>query len=222
MKATFVHFTVLLCTVLCLLQESCFADFNAAKENIPQAEPGLSLYGSALELAMNPTPPATDSGLSLQDLGFSQNQTQGNGQDQATLDKRSHMLQLHQRWGLATTVPLIATLLLAPGGKSSTEARTLHGGLGLLTVGMYFTTASYAIRAPEIPGTKEKGPIRLHKALVWIHLPGMILTPILGAMADQQRNAGEKVHGVASAHGAVAGITIGAYLASILAVSIKF
>jgi hypothetical protein len=41
-------------------------------------------------------------------------------------------------------------------------------------------------------------------------------------MADGQRNAGEKVHGIASAHGAVASITVAAYLASILSVSIKF
>lgn len=165
---------------------------------------------------------AEESAPSLQDLGFSQTQTEGNQQDQATLDKRSQMLKIHQRWGLATTVPLIATLLVAPGNKSSTSDRTLHGGLGLLTAGMYFTTASYAIRAPKIPGTKDKGPTRLHKALAYIHLPGMILTPILGAMADEQRNSGQKVHGIASAHGAVASITIAAYLASILAVSIKF
>ncbi len=174
------------------------------------------------EAAANSSSPATESAPSLQDLGFSQAQTQGNAQDQATLDKRSHMLKIHQRWGLATTAPLIATLLLAPGGKSNSSARSLHGGLGIITAGMYFTTASYAIRAPKIPGTKEKGPIRLHKALAWIHGPGMIVTPILGAMADEQRNAGQKVHGIASAHGAVGGITIAAYLASILAVSIKF
>ncbi len=182
----------------------------------------LSLYSSPMELALNTSPPPADSGPSLQDLGFSQDQTQGNAQDQATLDKRSHMLKIHQRWGLATTVPLIATLLVAPGDKSNTSARTLHGALGAVTADMYFTTAFYAIRAPRIPGTKDKGPIRLHKALAWIHGPGMILTPILGAMADEQRNAGEKVHGIASAHGAVASITIAAYLASILAVSIKF
>ena len=164
----------------------------------------------------------SNAGPSLEDLGFSPSQTQGNTQDQALLNKRSHMLQLHQRWGLATLVPLTATLLLAPGGKSSTSARTLHGSLGVLTAGMYITTASYAFGAPEVPGTKEKGPILLHKALACIHFPGMILTPILGAMADEQRNAGQKVHGIASAHSEVAAITVAAYAAAILSVSIKF
>src|SRR6185437_7986154 len=68
---------------------------------------------------------------------------------------------------------------------------------------MYFTTPYFAIAAPKTKGTKTRGPIRLHKALAWIHGPGMILTPILGAMAYSQKSKGEKVHGIASAHGPV-------------------
>jgi hypothetical protein len=47
----------------------------------------------------------------------------------------------------------------------------------------------------------------------------MILTPILGAMAFQQANDGEKVHGIASAHAAVAWTTVASYTAAIVAVS---
>jgi len=50
----------------------------------------------------------------------------------------------------------------------------------------------------------------------------MILTPILGAIAFDQRIRGEKVHGIASAHGAVAGVTAAAYGAAMLSVMIKF
>jgi hypothetical protein len=50
----------------------------------------------------------------------------------------------------------------------------------------------------------------------------MILTPILGAMAFNQKNAGEKVHGIASAHGAVAAITGIAYGLAIVSVSVHF
>jgi hypothetical protein len=49
---------------------------------------------------------------------------------------------------------------------------------------------------PKISGTETRGPIRLHKALAWIHGPGMILTPILGALAYGQKNKGEKDHGI--------------------------
>ena len=161
----------------------------------------------------------------LGDLGFPTEQSQGSAQEQARLDKRSHMLKIHQRLGLITTAPLLATLLTsngAAGRKSSASGRELHGALGAVTAGMYFTTAYYAIAAPRVPGTKTRGPILVHKALAFIHGPGMVLTPILGAMAYAQRNRGEKVHGIASAHSAVAAVTGLAYGAAILSVMIKF
>ena len=162
---------------------------------------------------------------SLGDLGFTPAQAHGNAQDQARLDRRSHMLKMHQRFGLITTAPLLATVLSGSfaGGKStSSTGRDLHAALGSLTTGLYFTTAYYSIFTPRVPGTQVRGPIRLHKALAWIHGPGMILTPILGVMAFDQKSRGEKVHGIASAHGAVAYVTAVAYGLAIVSVSIKF
>ncbi len=161
----------------------------------------------------------------LGDLGFPVNQTQGNAQDQARLDRRSHMLQMHQRYGLIATIPLAATLIAsgsAGGRHSTTTGRDIHGALGIATTGLYFTSAYYAIWAPRVPGTSTRGQIRLHKTLAWIHGPGMILTPVLGAMAYAQENRGEKVHGIAKAHSAVAGVTAIAYGAAILSVTLKF
>jgi Carboxypeptidase regulatory-like domain len=168
--------------------------------------------------------------LTLGDLGFSPDQAQGSAKDQARLDKRSHMLKVHQRIGLIDTAPLVATVILGgfAGGKkdgkvtTSSADRWAHLALGSVTGDLYFLSAYYALRAPKIPGTEVRGPIRLHKALAWIHFPGMILTPILGAMAFDQESKGEKVHGIAKAHGAVAIVTAAAYGASILSVSLKF
>ncbi|MGC2477754.1 MAG: hypothetical protein WA485_25675, partial [Candidatus Sulfotelmatobacter sp.] len=162
---------------------------------------------------------------SLSDLGLSPEQTRGNPQEQALLDKRTHMLKIHQRMGLITTIPLIATVAtsLNAGGKSEgTASRDLHVALGALTGDLYGITAYYAIRTPRIPGTKKQGPIKFHEAMAWIHGPGMILTPILGAMAFSQKNNGEKVHGIAQAHGPVAIVTAGAFGAALLSVSVKF
>lgn len=162
---------------------------------------------------------------SLGDLGFPAEQSQGSMVDQARLDKRSHMLKIHQRLGLITIAPLVATIIassMAGGRHATATGRDVHAGLGTLTVGMYFTTAYFAIRAPTIPGTKTRGPIRLHKALAWIHGPGMILTPILGEMAFSQESNGEKVHGIAKAHGAVAAVTYTAFGLAVLSVTIKF
>jgi Carboxypeptidase regulatory-like domain len=177
-----------------------------------------------LDLAL-PGPAGYAGAPSLSDLGFSPGQTQGSAEAQARLNKRSHMLMIHQRLGLITLAPLLATLIVSNGaaGRHSTAGgRELHGALGGVTAGMYFTTAYFAIFAPKVPGTKVRGQIRVHKALAWIHGPGMILTPILAAMAYSQLSNGQRVHGIAKAHGPVAIVTAAAYGAAILSVSIKF
>lgn len=167
---------------------------------------------------------------SLQDLGISPNQVKGSAKEQALLDKRTHMLKVHQTLGLITVVPMAAALITGPQAKAKgrngeiikepTQTNLdLHAALGSLTTGLYFTTAYYAMFAPKLPGVKKKGAIRVHEALAFVHGPGMVLTPILGIMAFRQESNGEKVHGIASAHGTVAAITAASYGASIVAVS---
>ena len=190
---------------------------------LTEAPPATPPPASADTLPEAPSPQKTEP--SLEDLGFSKTETQSNAAQQALLDKRTRMLRIHQRMGLITTIPLVATVILGPGsgGKSEgTVTRDLHVALGSLTGDLYGITAWYAIRAPRIAGTETRGPIRVHKILAWVHGPGMILTPILGAMAFQQKNNGEKVHGIAAAHGAVAIVTAGAFGAALLSVSLKF
>jgi hypothetical protein len=184
----------------------------------------VSSAGQTLDLSVG-----APGNLSLGDLGFSPEQTKGSAEEQRRLDRRSHMLKTHQRLGLITAAPLIATLIAANGaaekknGANSSSGRELHAVLGGITAGMYLTTASFAIFAPKAPaGTKVRGPIRIHRMLAWIHGPGMILTPVLGAIAYHQREQGEKVHGIAQAHGAVGVITGIAYGLAIASVSIKF
>ena len=172
--------------------------------------------------AQNPTAP------SLSDLGLS------NAPDpalQARLDRHTQMLKMHQRLGLITLIPMAAAVISSGGATAhrgstpgtviggDTTSRDLHAALGGLTVAMYGATAYYAIAAPRIPEAHVKGGIRMHKYLIYIHLPGMVLTPILGAMAFNQLNNGEKVHGIASAHAAVAWTTVASYTAAIVAVS---
>jgi hypothetical protein len=169
--------------------------------------------------------PASGAAPSLSDLGFSPSQTRGSAAEQARLDRRSHMLKVHQTLGLITTAPLVATVILgarAGGRQESSTTRDVHAAVGSATVGLYVATAYYAIFAPKIPGTETRGPIRAHKILAWIHGPGLVLTPILGGMAFSEKSKGEKVHGIASLHGPVGIITAGAYGAAILSVSLKW
>ncbi len=166
----------------------------------------------------------------LGDLGFSQQQMQADPKLQAMLDKHTEMLKIHQRLGLITAIPMAAALITGPmakakghNGQTITEPTNanldFHAALGGATTVLYFTTASFAVFAPKIPDTHKHGAIRVHEALAFIHGPGMILTPILGAMAYNQENNGQKVHGLASAHGPVAVATAIAYGAAIVAVS---
>jgi hypothetical protein len=109
-----------------------------------------------------------DNAPSLGDLGFTPEQTQANARLQATLNKRTHMLKVHQTLGLITTIPMAATLITGPQAKAKGEnGQTIkepttanldfHIALGGLTTAMYFTTAYYSTFAPKIPGVKRKG-----------------------------------------------------------------
>ena len=170
-------------------------------------------------------PSSTSKEPSLSDLGFSTSETKPDPQLQALLNKRTHMLKIHQRMGLITAIPMVAALFSSAGAggrHSGSATRDLHVALGAAAGDLYGITAYYAIRAPKPPGTPTKGPIKFHKAMAWIHGPGMILTPILGAIAFSQKNNGEKVHGIAQAHMPVAIVTAGAFGAALLAVSVKF
>jgi len=193
--------------------------FSAKAANITVTLGAKQTMDFALTASTGPAPP------SLGDLGIPADQAQGSAADQARLDKRSHMLKMHQRFGLITLAPLIATIAtssLAGGRRPTAMGRDIHGALGAVTADMYGMTAYYALRAPKIPGTTTRGQIRLHKALAWIHGPGMILTPILGAMAFDQEYKGERVHGIAKIHSDVATVTYLSLGLAVVSVSIKF
>lgn len=190
----------------------------------PSLEPGADPQSQTKSPPSNPAAP------SLQDLGISPTQVEGNPREQRRLNKRSHMLKIHQTLGLITAIPMVAALITGPQAKvkgrngqiirEPTPANLdTHIALGALTASLYMTTAYYAIFAPKIAGVKPRGAIRLHRDLAWAHGAGMILTGVLGIMAYRQENAGEKVHGIASMHGTAAYITAAAYGASIVSVS---
>jgi hypothetical protein len=171
------------------------------------------------------TAPPSPEAPSLADLGLTAQQTNGDDKQQALLDKRTQMLKIHQRLGLITVIPVAAACISSVGAPpehgnyGNTTSRDVHVALGGVAIGMYAATAIYAIRAPRVSNEPARGGIKLHKYLIYLHAPGMVLTPILGAMAFNQINSGQKVHGIASAHGAVAVVTAASYGAAIIAVS---
>ncbi len=203
-----------------------FADLASGEYELTTSASGFETKTDIVHLQS--TPQTEDvaltqtGGPSLSDLGFNTADTKGNAEEQARLDKRTHMLKIHQKMGLITAVPLAATIITgfgAGGHQTSSSTRDLHVALGGTTAALYFTTAYFAIRAPKISGTETRGPIRVHRALAWIHGTGMVLTPILGIMAFQQKSRGEHIHGIAQAHGPVAIITGAAYRGAVVSLS---
>jgi Carboxypeptidase regulatory-like domain len=165
---------------------------------------------------------------SLSSLGFPSSEVQGNAREQALLNRRTRMLQIHQKLGMITVAALIAAIVTSPGAKGhhglpgSSSGRNIHMALGATTGGLYAATAYFALAAPRMQGVQVRGPIRLHKAMVWIHGPGMIMTAVLGAIAYSQMNRGERVHGIAKYHQTAALVTAAALGTAVIAVSFKF
>ncbi|HET7215277.1 MAG TPA: carboxypeptidase-like regulatory domain-containing protein [Terriglobia bacterium] len=165
---------------------------------------------------------------SLSSLGFPSNEVQGNAREQARLNKRTRMLQIHQKLGMVTVAAMVAALATSAGAKGhhglpgSPGGRNLHMAMGVTTAGLYAATAYFALAAPRMPGVHVRGPIRLHKAMAWIHGPGMVMTAVLGAMAYSQLSNGERVHGIAKYHGAAAIVTTAALGTAVMAVTLKF
>ena len=234
--------TILLACVMapapCLTYAQAAPPMLASAELPSAPEPNLPQAANDQGQKKNPDEQKNDSqsqpqnpnAPSLNDLGFTPEQTKPNAQLQAMLDKRTHMLKIHQRLGIITTIPMAAALITGPMAKAKgrngqtitepTQANLdFHAAVGATTTALYFSTAYFAIFAPKVPGVQRRGAIRLHRALAFVHGPGMIATPLLGAMAFTEEQAGEKVHGIASAHGAVAWATALAYGAAILSVS---
>jgi Carboxypeptidase regulatory-like domain len=128
-------------------------------EGVPQTLNFFLASATAPATNLPDTPSASQSGPSLSELGFPPEDTQSNAKRQALLDKRAHMLKIHQKLGLITTAPLVATLVasMGAGGKSTSSTdRTVHMVLGAVTSDLYFTSAYFAIRAPRVPGTTTR------------------------------------------------------------------
>jgi hypothetical protein len=209
---------------------------NSEPRTLPDAPSASSRYRADLEARSDNSSSTAEASLqppaqqdpappSLSDLGLTPAETEGNAQQQALMDKRTHMLKVHQRLGLITVIPVAAACISSIGAPpehgqyGNTTSRDVHVAIGGVAIAMYALTASYAIRAPKVSNEPARGGVKWHKYLIYLHAPGMILTPILGAMAYNQINSGQKVTGIASAHGAVAAITAASYGAAIIAVS---
>ena len=104
---------------------------------------------------------------------------------------RRTMLTLHQLGGYTTLAAMIATAFAGQmilNGHESYEG--VKSPLAWTAVGLYFTTASLALLTPP-PVIRRPGfsSLSVHKALAWVHFTGMIITPILGTLIEEDHEA---------------------------------
>ena len=160
----------------------------------------------------------TQTPMSLDDLGFSKEETQSDPQFQKDLETRTDMLKIHQTLGLITAVPMAAQFVLgltttAQVSNGSTDT-SLHTTLGLATVALYGTTAMFEILAPKPKGLKPSGDTEVHEALSWIHLPLMILVPLVGDMINDRIANHQPIGNLGLVHGTMATTLLASYMTS--------
>jgi len=159
------------------------------------------------------------SGLSLGDLGFSQQDIQGDPRFQKDLETRSDMLRIHQTLGVITAIPMTTEFILglttAGNVSNGSQDTTLHTTLGLTTVALYGTTALFEILAPKPKGLKPSGNTGVHESLSWIHLPLMVVVPLVGDMINDRIANHQPIGNLGIVHGAMATTLLASYLTSL-------
>ena len=158
-------------------------------------------------------------GLSIGDLGFSQQDLQSDPEFQKELETRSDMLRVHQTLGVITAVPMttefVLGLVTAGNVSNGSQDTSLHTTLGLTTVALYGTTALFEILAPKPKGLKPTGNTGVHEALSWIHLPLMIVVPLVGDMINDRIANHQPIGNLGVVHGAMATTLLASYLTSL-------
>ena len=112
-------------------------EVKAAAEGFPASTSRVRLAAGAtrtLDLQMegsstSAAPQSNGTEPSLSSLGFPSSEVQGNAKEQALLNKRTHMLQIHQKLGMVTVAALIAAIATSGGGKGH---RGLHDACRLI------------------------------------------------------------------------------------------
>ncbi len=141
-------------------------EVTALAEGIPSSKSRLTLAAGAtktlnLQLegsSSNSTAQSGGTEPSLSSLGFPSSEVQGSAKEQARLNRRTRMLQIHQKLGMATVAVMVAALIASGGAKGehgtpgSSTGRNVHMALGATTAGLYAATAYFALAAPRMPG----------------------------------------------------------------------
>jgi hypothetical protein len=159
--------------------------------------------------------------IDMKDLGFDKSSILSNPAEAQLLEQRAKQLQRHQFMGYTTAALVAATVFAAP--EDGQKASLVHRGLAVAALSSYAYTAYLSLSAPEIEGAKKLGlGTKIHKSMVWIHLPIMTLLPFAGLSAQQARERGQEPSGLGKFHGTFGQIALASLLVSAVSMTIEF
>lgn len=84
--------------------------------------------------------------------------------------------------------------------KSDADNFNLHVMTAGLTLASYFTTAYYSMSAPKADSMQDLDSVKWHKRLAFVHMPAMVIGPILGLKAIDDYKKGRNPSGIAKLH----------------------
>ena len=109
------------------------------------------------------------------------------------LEIRRVMLTAHQIGGFTTLGLMLATCyygqkIIDGGVDGRRNYESTKNALVAATMGTYSLTALLSVLSPPpLIRRDESSTITLHKTLAWVHVAGMIITPILGSLINTNR-----------------------------------
>jgi hypothetical protein len=158
--------------------------------------------------------------ISLSELGMS---TEPDKNAPSLLPKeemqlRTSKLKTHEVLGLVTLGAMTATLLTG----NSVYDNNMHMYLGFTTGALYMATAYYSLTAPKPMGVIDRGRIKWHKGLAWVHFPLMIMVPYIGYMYKKNEEDGKEHSSLEKQHRTLAGLLYGTFAISAALMVVEF
>lgn len=142
----------------------------------------------------------------LEDLGIHYDENKiTNEQMDNFLEERTWKMNLHPTMGHITAGLMtvsVATALMAKnrdnnkGRTDGTGPINLHRAISYITAASYFFTGYLSLTAPKPVDFEDEHDRKIHKHLAYVHVPAMILAPILGTIAYNQRKKYGETRGI--------------------------
>ena len=102
--------------------------------------------------------------------------------------------------------------------KSDADEFNLHVMTAGLTMATYFTTAYFSLSAPKADTTGDTDGVRWHKYFASVHMPAMIIGPLLGLKAISDYKKGQDPSGIAKLHKPIMALGVAALAGAVISV----